>query len=165
MACEFKNKGVKCFDCPNRETCIYLNPPKFKPKLYEVEDEIKLKGKYYSYTKDLLSLPTDSIYKHIYKMLLLMSEDFMLTWPEKHELIFLASRLVNTFSGKGGRGKSKERMFAYMCIHILERDGRGMIYKNNEEYYVEKYKLNLPDKEKMIEFVEQEMKRIIKINE
>ncbi len=148
--CKIKQEGVKCFDCPNRETCVQLNPPKPKPKLYDSPTLEK---------QPFQPVPTDTLDKSLYRMLLLMAEDFMLTSVEKHELIFYGARF-NPFSKKGGRGKSKERIFAYLCIHLLERDGRSIIFNNDQEYYIERYNLNLPDSEKMKKFVQKEIKRI-----
>jgi hypothetical protein len=104
-------------------------------------------------------LPLDSMNKYLYRMLLLMAEDFMLTSAEKHELIFLASRF-QPFSKKGGRGKSKERVFAYLCIYLLKRDGREVVFEKSKDFYTSRYNLDMLDSQKVQDFVESEVKRI-----
>jgi len=152
LSCPLKQLGVKCFDCLDRETCVQLNPPKSKPKLYESPCQEH---------QTFQPLPMENLDKSLYRMLLLMCDDFMLTAPEKRELIFLASKF-KPFSKSGGRGKSKERVYAYLCLHLLERDGRGIIVSKNEDFYTDRYKLDLPDKDKMQAFVLSEIKRILK---
>ena len=68
--CEKKLEGVKCFDCSERETCFQLNPPKPKPNFsisMAKEDQV------------FSPLPLDSMNKYLYRMLLLMAEDFIVT--------------------------------------------------------------------------------------
>jgi hypothetical protein len=151
--CKKKIEGIKCFDCSERETCPQLNPP--KPNLrfdFPTSKE----------DKSFNPLPLDTMSKYLYRMLLLMSEDFMLTSAEKRELIFLASRF-QPFSKKGGRGKSKERIFAYLCIYLLKRDGREIVFEKSKDFYTSRYNLDMLDSQKMKDFVESEVKRIFTI--
>ena len=103
-------------------------------------------------------LPRDKIEKHIYRMLLLMSDKFQLTKPELGDLIFYASRF-NTKHPEGGRGKSKEKIFAYLCAHILRRDRRDSVLRTNWGILSEIYKLEQDNKD--IEgYIEDEVNRI-----
>jgi hypothetical protein len=151
MNCPKPSTGVPCFKCPEREICPQLNPPKVKPLHYHITPRPDS-------FKEIL--PLDSLEKHIYRMLLLMAEDFQLTTPERHELIFYASRF-NPVSPKGGRGKSKERVFACLCLYILERDKRP-IYLRNKDYFDEKYSLVNSDSEDLKKFVKKELERLRK---
>jgi len=108
--------------------------------------------------KDYNFLPRDKIEKHIYRMLLLMSDKFQLTKPELGDLIFYASRF-NTKHPEGGRGKSKEKVFAYLCMYILNRDNRLGAISGNWGYLAEIYKLEQENKD-IITFVESEVDRI-----
>jgi hypothetical protein len=93
-------------------------------------------------------------------MLLLMSDDFSLTSIEKHELMFYGSRF-QSFAKKGGRGKTREKVYACLCIYLLQRDKRP-IYTNDREYYNHKYGLNKKDVPQVKEFILKEIRRIHK---
>lgn len=152
IKCPKKEEGVKCFDCSDVKTCPQMNPPKIMRFSFPKRTSIPQ-------FQEFTPLPTDSMEKHIYRMLLLMAEDFQLISPEKHELIYFASRF-KPFSPKGGRGKSKERLFACLCLYILERDGRRRIYEASKEYFDERYQLYRPDTEALKIFVKDELIRL-----
>ncbi len=151
ISCPKPFTGVKCFDCSKRETCPQLNPPVPKPKHYARPVQEYSKAEIF---------PTDHLEKHVYRMLLLLAEDFLLTTPEKKELMFYASRFP-PFSKNGGRGKSKERVYACLCLYLLERDKRP-IYVRSKDYYDEKYALCKKDCEEMKKFILKELKKFVR---
>ena len=106
-------------------------------------------------------LPKDKVEKHIYRMLLLMSDHFQLTRIEKRELVFYASRF-EPISPKGGRGKSKERVYAFLCLYLLRRDNRQSVICKIWDRISEIYKLDNKDKSEIEEFVLKEVDRINK---
>jgi hypothetical protein len=140
--------GVKCFDCLERENCPQIKPKPVIPKF---------EGRYLPEFRYEEILPLDSIPKHVYRLLLLMSDDFQLTVAERHELVFYASRI----KPKVGRGKSRERLYVFICLYILERDKRP-IYTKDKEYFDKKYGLTKPGIEKTKEFVQEEIRRVQK---
>ncbi len=143
--------GIKCFDCPKREVC--LKPSKPKPRVYPSPSTSKF--------EEFIPLATEKLEKHIYRMLLLMADDFLLTKPEKHELIYYASKFP-PYSKFGGRGKSKERVYACLCLHLLERDNRP-IYLRSKEYYDERYQLNRSDISSIKAFVSSELDKLQRV--
>lgn len=152
-ACRVKEEtGVKCFDCPERLDCKYLHPPNRKPiceTIRQADEPIE----YYPY------YPMD---KQNYTLLLLVAEDFFLTNPEKKELFFYASNF-ETLTPSGGRALSKRRLYACMCIFILDRDGRKVIYEKNKDYYAEKYNLKWESTKKIMDYVKKETEKVLKI--
>ena len=106
-------------------------------------------------------IPRDKLEKHIYRLLLLMAEKFHLTKAEKGDLLFYASRMNSCFP-KGGRNKSKERVYAFLCKYILDRDGRSSVLESDWKWLNERYRLEAPDKEEIENFIKEEINRINK---
>lgn len=158
FVCPKPETGVKCFDCEYRDICTFLNLPARKPQTYPPPEE----PTYKPFSPLPLETPhrkyDQGIPKHLYKMLLLISEDFQLTKPELRDLCYYCSRFQHPYP-KGGRNKSWERIFAIICIQLLERDKRP-IYTKNKDYYDERYKFTNSDFKELYDYVEKEIRRI-----
>ncbi len=147
--CPKPKTGILCGDCQLQNSCPFLNPPKPSPRLYPRP------------TRKVVFQPLPiEISKPIYRMALLISEDFQLTKVEFRDLIYYTSRF-GSVAPKGGRGKSWERVFALVCVKILERDNRP-IYSNNRLYFDTRYQLKKADTKELANFVKEEFQKVSK---